>query len=48
MYCYAHTVGFESLRWGVFEWRYEGMAQRKTYVESNDGGKVDHFLILEK
>jgi len=39
----TRAVRFESLEWGVFEYRYGGRGERKANGESNDGGEVHNF-----
>jgi hypothetical protein len=38
---FNRTIGFESRRWGTFEWRYGSKAERAQYA-------ADNLLILEK
>ena len=43
----SRAVGFESRRWGKFEWRY-GDRKEKKALRSEGGGEVNSLLVLEK
>jgi hypothetical protein len=45
---FTRAVGFESRKWGRFEWRYGRKVERKVVAESNEIGEIYNLLVLEK
>ena len=44
----TRATGFESRKWGKFEWRYGRSGERRVVADGNGIAEINNLLVLEK